>query len=37
MIIASVALLGENLPAVATLEDLQLLFSEEGQQCGSTH
>jgi hypothetical protein len=30
MIIASVALLGENLPAVATLEDLQLLFSEEG-------
>lgn len=30
MIVASVAVLGEELPAVQTLEDLQVLFSEEG-------
>jgi hypothetical protein len=30
MVITSVALLGEELPAVQTLDDLELLFSEEG-------
>lgn len=30
MVVTSVALLGENLPAVQTLEDLEMMFSDDG-------